>query len=195
MIRKPRTQSLAPPAGLVYRAEFISEEEAAELFARIETLQFSEVRMRGVVAKRMVAHFGWNYGYESWQIEPAEAIPDFMQPLRARCAAEAGIPADEFVQLLIARYPEGAGIGWHRDAPMFGPAVAGISLAAACAMRFRRSVKGEWQTYSLRLEPRSLYLLTGAARAGWQHSTPPAKALRYSLTFRQVRESWQSRLG
>lgn len=28
--------------------------------------------------------------------------------------------AGRLAQVLVSRYPEGAGIGWHRDAPMFG---------------------------------------------------------------------------
>jgi alkylated DNA repair dioxygenase AlkB len=43
----------------------------------------------------------------------------------------------ELVDPLVTRYPPGAGIGWHRDAPQFGE-VGGISLLTACRMRFRR---------------------------------------------------------
>ncbi|HEX7256079.1 MAG TPA: hypothetical protein VF236_09155 [Gaiellaceae bacterium] len=37
------------------------------------------------------------------------------------------------------------------------------------------------------LEPRSGYVLTGPARTSWQHSIPPTKELRYSITFRTLR--------
>jgi hypothetical protein len=37
--------------------------------------------------------------------------------------------------------------------------------------------------------PRSGYVLSGAARYAWQHSIPPTKALRYSITFRTLRAS------
>jgi len=40
---------------------------------------------------------------------------------------------------------------------------------------------------SLRLEPRSAYLLRGAARREWEHSIPPVESLRYSVTFRNLR--------
>jgi hypothetical protein len=39
------------------------------------------------------------------------------------------------------------------------------------------------------LQPRSGYLLSGAARYAWQHSIPPTKALRYSITFRTLKAS------
>jgi alkylated DNA repair dioxygenase AlkB len=38
------------------------------------------------------------------------------------------------------------------------------------------------------LEPRSAYHLSGSARYEWEHSIPQTDALRYSLTFRNVRE-------
>ena len=182
-------RSETPPAGLVYREDFLSPAEENELVTAIGVLTFREVRMRGVVAKRRVVHFGWDYGYESWRIEPTEPIPTFLLPLRARCAAAAAVAPDEFAQLLVACYPTGAGIGWHRDAPMFGPVVAGVSLGAAGVLRFRRTLAGARQRYSLTLRPRSLSLLTGAARSAWQHSVPPVPALRYSVTFRQVKTS------
>jgi alkylated DNA repair protein (DNA oxidative demethylase) len=88
-------------------------------------------------------------------------------------------------ETLVSRYPPGAGIGWHRDAPMFGPVVIGISLGAPCVMRFRRGVSGPTELLA-ELEPRSAYILAGAARASWRHSIPPVKALRHSVTFRTI---------
>ncbi len=38
--------------------------------------------------------------------------------------------------------------------------------------------------FALELEPRSAYILRDEARWGWQHSIPPAKVLRHSITFR-----------
>ena len=43
----------------------------------------------------------------------------------------------ELADLLVTRYPPGARIGWYRDAPQLGE-VGGVSLPAACRMRFRR---------------------------------------------------------
>jgi alkylated DNA repair dioxygenase AlkB len=175
------------PAGFRYVAEFVSEAEELDLLGRLEGLAFGEVRMRGVAAKRTVVHYGWDYGYESWTIRPTEPVPPFLAPLRERAAALAGLAPEALEQVLVARYPPGAGIGWHRDAPMFGPEVVGISLGAGCVLRFRR---GEGATRTLRrnvLARRSAYVLSGSARAAWQHSIPPVAALRYSVTFRTVR--------
>jgi hypothetical protein len=41
--------------------------------------------------------------------------------------------------------------------------------------------------------PRSIYLLRGAARWGWQHSVAPTKVLRYSITLRTPAAGRRSR--
>ena len=69
---------------------------------------------------------------------------------------------------------------------MFGT-VVGVSLPSPARMRFRRDKGGERRTFELELEPRSGYVLAGPARTAWQHHLPPAKALRYSITFRTLR--------
>jgi hypothetical protein len=47
------------------------------------------------------------------------------------------------------------------DAPMFGAKVAGVSLAAACRMRFQRGKGDSRQVAEITLEPRSAYVLAG----------------------------------
>jgi alkylated DNA repair dioxygenase AlkB len=86
----------------------------------------------------------------------------------------------------VAEYRPGTPLGWHRDAPQFG-IVIGVSLGAACRMRFRRyPPRPREPAFSLVLEPRSAYLLLDEARWGWQHGIPPTPALRYSITFRTL---------
>jgi alkylated DNA repair dioxygenase AlkB len=174
------------PSGFVYRPDFVSAAEEHELVAALRGLEFSEVRMRGAVARRRTAHFGWLYGYETWRIEPGPPIPDALLPLRERAARLAGVSAEDLVEVLLTEYQPGAGIGWHRDAPMFG-VVAGVSLLGACRFRFERGTGEARETRAVELAPRSAYLLTGEARDSWRHSIPPTKALRYSATFRTLR--------
>jgi alkylated DNA repair dioxygenase AlkB len=180
---------LIPPAwpdGFAYHPDILSAAEASELTDAVRRIEFADVVMRGVTARRRTAHFGWLYGYESWRIEPGPPIPDFLLPVRARAAALAATDSDAFAEVLVTEYPPGAGIGWHRDAPQFG-IVVGISLLSACRFRFERGKGASRETREARLEPRSAYLLTGAARTEWRHSIPPMKALRYSITFRTLR--------
>jgi len=174
------------PDGLTYRGNFLSPDEERDLLAQIEQLPFHEVRMHGVVARRTVIHFGYDYDYEGWKLFPADPPPDFLEPLINRCAEAAGIDRARLAQFLVARYPAGSAIGWHRDAPMFGVPVIGVSFLSSCAMRFRRERGDGWETHAQLLEPRSLYILDGAARRQWQHSIPRTNGLRYSLTMRTL---------
>ena len=42
---------------------------------------------------------------------------------------------------------------------------------------------------ALELEPRSAYVMQATIRWGWQHSIPPGKTERYSVTYRTLRRS------
>ena len=175
------------PEGLVYREEFVSREEEGALLAVLEALEFRTITMRGQTARRTVRHFGLDYAYETGELVPADPLPEPLHPLRDRCAALMERDPEDLVQILVSRYPEGAGIGWHRDAPMFGSRIAGVSLRAPCRMRFQRTLKGVRSTAEIELAPRSAYLLSGKARWSWQHSIPATRELRYSVTFRTLK--------
>ena len=175
------------PSGLVYRPDLISEAEEQQALAVLEAMEFSTITMHGRTARRTVRHFGRDYGYESWQLVPTDPLPDELAWLADRAGSLAGLDPDDFAQILISRYPPGSTIGWHRDAPMFGAKVVGISLASACRMRFQRGKGPARQVAEVILAPRSGYVLAGAARYAWQHSIPPIKALRYSITFRTLK--------
>jgi DNA oxidative demethylase len=175
------------PEGLVYRPELLTEPEECALLDELERLEFREIRMHGVVAKRTARHFGVAYDYRRRVAVPeAEPIPEWLCPARERAAELAGVEPAELAEILVQRYPPGAQIGWHRDAPAFG-IVVGISLGSSARMRFRRDKGGVRHTFELELAPRSGYVLAGEARTAWQHHVPPAKALRYSITFRTLR--------
>ena len=182
------------PEGLAYHEDFLDESEEAELLRFLEGLDYLGVTMRGQTAKRTVRHYGFDYGYESSQLTPADPLPEELSALRARAAQLAGVEPEELAEILVSRYPPGAGIGWHRDAPMFGPAIVGVSLGAPAPLRFQRGKGPERRVFELEVAPRSAYVLSGAARSAWQHSIPATKALRYSITFRTLRnpDRWQT---
>jgi alkylated DNA repair dioxygenase AlkB len=183
----PRQQRGEPPQGFRYRPDFLSEAEEHDAVALIEAIDFRDVTMRGQTARRTVRHYGFDYGYESWQLMPADPFPAGLEWIRIRAGEFAELQPGDLAQILVTRYPAGSTIGWHRDAPMFGPLVVGVSFLSACRMRFQRTVKEERQLSEVELAPRSAYILGGEARSSWQHSIPPAKALRYSITFRTLR--------
>lgn len=177
------------PAGFRYLADFIDASDEARLLAAIERLSFEPVVFRGVTARRAVVHFGARYLYASRAVGPAPPLPDFLLPVARRAAAVAGFPAKASIEALVTRYPPGAGIGWHRDSPVFGPSLAGLSLGAACELRLRHRAPEGRVVFRQPLAPRSLYVLGDEVRASWEHMIPPVEALRYSVTFRTFRQA------
>lgn len=165
----------------------VGEREEEALVARFDALAFEAVHFHGVVAKRDVLHFGTGYAYDARALLPAAPIPDWLEPIRARAESWSGIEAAAFAEVLITRYPPGAGIGWHRDAPVFGPTVVGVSLRAPCVLRFRRAAGTAWERFDTPLPARSAYVLGGVARRIWEHGIPPVRETRYSITLRTLR--------
>jgi alkylated DNA repair dioxygenase AlkB len=188
---------LAPPfpPGFVYSENFITRDEERLIVSAIETIGLERVEMRGGVARRRIAHFGWTYGFDSRRSDPGQPIPAFLLPFRVRAAEWAGIAHDSLAEALVTEYPEGATIGWHRDAPTFGDVIVGISLLSPSCLRFRayvspadqRGVPPRRTTHQIELEPRSAYIISGTARTDFEHSIPAVGSLRYSITFRTLR--------
>jgi len=174
------------PEGFRYQSDLIGAEEEVEVAAWLETLEFKPYEFQGYLANRRVVSFGLRYDDRTRQVGPAAPIPDRLKPLRAKAAAFAGLEAEALEHVLINEYRPGAPIGWHRDRPQFGE-VVGVSLLSPCVFRLRRRTPGGFDRVSLRLEPRSAYVMRGPARSEWEHSIPPAQELRYSVTFRTMR--------
>jgi hypothetical protein len=101
---------LALPQGFEYQPDWLSQAEEQSLLDQFTTLSFSEVRMHGVVAKRRVKHFGWDYGYESWRIMPTEPIPEWLLPLRARAASLIAVAPASLEEVLITRWSRELGL-------------------------------------------------------------------------------------
>lgn len=172
-------------AGLQYRDEFIGETEHHELIQHLQDIDLSPFRFHGWLGNRKTRSFGWRYDFEDASFSPAEPIPDWLLPLRAKAAEFAQIGPGEFVHVLLARYDPGAGIGWHRDRDVFDQ-VVGISLASPAVLRFRRRKPGGFDRATLDVAPRSAYLLSGEARWDWEHRITPGDQLRFSITFRAL---------
>lgn len=170
------------PEGFGLVDDLVSEEEERALLASLARVEFGPVKMHGVIARRRVAHFGWAYGYVGRSLSPGLPMPPDLLALREQATRLASPPAEEFGEVLATYYPPGAGIGWHRDAPQFGPTVIGVSLGGRCRFRLRRG--GVART--ILLAPRSAYVLSGPVRTEWQHSIPPVPGPRWSVTFRTV---------
>ena len=176
------------PEGLIYLPGFLTEAEERDVLGLLATFELQPYVLHDTPSRRLVRSFGLALTAGAYDAGPAAPVPAELGWLRDRCAALMGREPGELADLLVTRYPPGAGIGWHRDAPQFGE-VSGISLQAACRMRFRRGQTRAWETAELTLEPRSAYVLSGPARTQWQHHIPPVPQERWSMTFRSLRHA------
>ena len=179
------------PEGFVYREDFLTADEEQKLIGEIRRLDLTPFRYYQFTGRRRTISFGWQYEFGQKDIAPAPEIPSFLLPLRAQAARVFDIEPSALVHMSILEYPPGAPIGWHRDIPHFGM-VIGVSLSAACRMRFRkyervRSAVRRDEVLSIELQPRSIYLMSGASRESWQHSIPPVKELRYAVMMRTLK--------
>jgi alkylated DNA repair protein (DNA oxidative demethylase) len=174
-------------AGLYQAGAFVTPDEEQMLIASIDATELSPFRFHGWLGKRLTASYGWRYDFDDASFARAEAIPDWLLPLRAKAAGIACLEPGELVQALLIRYDPGAGIGWHRDRPVFEH-VLGTSLGAPAVMRFRKRKPGGFDRASALLAPRSIYHLTGEARHKWEHSIAAIEMTRWSITFRSLSE-------
>ena len=175
------------PEGFRYQEDVVASDDEAALLEQVRALPFREFEFQGYTGKRRVVSFGWKYDFNDRLLREAADIPAFLLSLRSTAAAFAGVTPADLQQVLVTEYSGGAGIGWHRDKGVFGQ-VIGISLLAPCVFRLRRKAGDRWERASLTVHPRSAYLLSGASRTEWEHSIAAVDALRYSITFRNLRE-------
>ena len=179
--------SPALPEGFRYQPGLITAADEDALLARVGALPFRDFEFHGYTGRRRVVSFGWHYDFAARRLVKAADVPDFLLALRAPAAAFAGLEPDSLQHVLVTEYGAGAGIGWHRDKAVFGE-IVGVSLLAPCVFRLRREAGARWERASVPAAARSAYLLSGPARTEWEHSSPPVDALRYSITFRNLRE-------
>jgi len=150
-------------AGLSQADAIVTPGEEQMLIASINAAELSPFRFHGWLGRRLTASYGWRYDFDDASFAPAEAIPDWLLPLRARAARFACLQ------------------------PVFDH-VVGISLGAPATMRFRRRRPGGFGRASVLLAPRSIYHLTGEARHDWEHSIAAMEIRRWSITFRSLSE-------
>jgi alkylated DNA repair dioxygenase AlkB len=184
-----------PIPGLRVVPDIVSRVEEAELVTRIGEVPLTPFQFHGHEGKRLTHSFGWRYDFADQSFREAEPIPGWLLPLRQQAADVASLQADELIHVLLIRYDPGAGIGWHKDRPVFEQ-VVGISLGAATEMSFRqRTGSRQFRRIKLPLQPRSAYLLSEEVRHGWEHGIAEHDLLRFSITFRSLSELGRERAG
>jgi alkylated DNA repair dioxygenase AlkB len=179
------TPATPMPTGFRYQADLISRDEEVALLKAIESVPFEHFIFQGFLAKRRVAPFGVRYDDKSRSMIQTSSIPAFLLNLRTKIARFAGRAPEEFKQAMIIEYEPGVTLGWHRDRPYYGE-IVGVSLLSSANFRLRLRMAKGWSRASQIVEPRSVYIMSGASRSQWEHSIPAVAALRYSLTFRTL---------
>lgn len=169
--------------GFLTRTDVLTPAEEGALIAAIDGVGLTPFRFQQWTGKRLMHSFGWQYDFQTGALDRTAPIPCWLHPIRDRAAAFAGLASDALVQALVIRYDAGAGIGWHRDRPIYDH-VIGISLGAPAMMRFRHKEGDRWRRVAAELAPRGLYHLSGEARRNWEHSIAPMDETRWSITFR-----------
>lgn len=194
----------AYPPGFAYHHGFLSAAEEQELLVWAAAVATRPSRYGDYAALRRTASF--RLGNRGAEEQESAQAPELLTRLAERVARFVGRDASAFPHALLTEYPPGAPMGWHRDAPPWR-VIYGVSLGAPCRFFLRplsadaryasRQALGSLggaalarpagdSTLRLTLEPRSLYVIAGPARSVWQHSLPPVKALRYSITLRTM---------
>ena len=87
------------PPHFMYRDEFITEREEAGLLDAVAMLPFQQASYRQWTARRRIVSFGGKYDFTHHELHPAEPVPAFLHPLRARMAEWVGVDADAFPAL------------------------------------------------------------------------------------------------
>ena len=185
--------ALVRPTGLVYQPELVDQAEERELLTVLRGLARHDIRAPGRWPHCTIRQYGSELEIDragdrgALLLTRSATLPSKLEWVRDRCASLLGVEPGALSQMLVTRYPPGAPIGWHREAPAAGPTVVGLSLAAPCLLRFQRRVESHRLVYELPLAPRSAYMIRGAARSSWQRRIPAVPDLRYSITFRMAR--------
>jgi alkylated DNA repair dioxygenase AlkB len=186
----PTSAVASAPAGFRYAPDLFSPAAEQGFVALFETLPFKPFEFHGYQGNRRIVSYGYRYDYAGRTLRASDSMPDFLTPLQEVASQFSGIAADKLEQALVTEYAPGAGIGWHRDKPMFEDVVA-LSFLAPCVLRLRRQDGTGWQRQAVEIAPRSGYLLRGPVRSEWEHSIVPMDVLRYSVTFRSFRSDYR----
>src|ERR1700743_703443 len=142
---------VAGPDGLRYAPDLISSAMEKGFVKTFETLPFKPFDFHGYQGNRRIVSYGYRYDYAGRTLRASDPMPDFLSPLREVASQFSGIAADKLEQALVTEYAPGAGIGWHRDKPMFEDVVA-LSFAGPCRLRFLRKNDG-WDRAPLTAAP------------------------------------------
>jgi hypothetical protein len=99
------------PEGLIYAPGFLTEAEERDVLGLLTTFELQPYVLHDRPSRRLVRSFGLALVTGANDAGPAAPVPAELQWLRERCAALMRREPGELADLLVTRYPPGAGIG------------------------------------------------------------------------------------
>lgn len=179
--------------GLQYVEDYITDKQHNWLLDQIDEHPWLDD------LKRRVQHYGFKYDYRARKVNHNMNIgelPEWLKRL-SRKLYEDGHTPEIADQVIINEYLPGQGIASHIDCePCFKDTIVSLSLGSGCVMNFTNKFD-KTKKIPVWLAPRSLIVLSGAARYEWLHGISARKSdewdgqrhergRRVSLTFRKV---------
>ena len=179
---QPRVYVDDETAKIVYYPAVYDAEESARLFELLQrTLPWEHETMwmydRTVDVPRLRAHFA-----------PAEPMPQELHDVQRRVEEYLDTP---FTSLSVQYYRnERDSVAWHNDHRedlIENAVIAVLSLGATREMQLRSKARPR-RTFSIDLEPGSLFVMSGRAQEFWEHHIPKLRkptGPRISVALRQ----------
>jgi len=196
--------------GLYFIENVLTNEQSAQIIQQLDDDQDNKWIPLSANAQnnasRVVKHFGYKYGYNSYKIdEIAPPMPQNIINLRDILTEKCkelklfdNLKDKNFVfnQCIVNNYNSGQGIKTHIDLIKFGELIGCFTLGSGAIMKFKNTNKDE--TYDVYTTNCSLYIMSGDARYKWTHEMPFGKSdivngikidrsRRVSVTFRYVK--------
>ncbi len=136
---------------------------------------------------RKVQQYGYIYNYKSSSVkEKTEDIPEFLYDYikTLNCYInQLNLEPLVFNQCIVNNYEIDQRINKHIDSTKFGSIVGCYTLGCSGIMRFSK----DGIHHDIKVEPNSLYIMSGDARYKWTHEMLKNKeGRRISITFRNV---------
>nr|WP_298331668.1 alpha-ketoglutarate-dependent dioxygenase AlkB [uncultured Christiangramia sp.] len=183
-------------ASLLYIKDFLSNEQADELFEKLlhyERWRQDHIKMFGkeILQPRLTALFSDNnnaYTYSGLTMHP-ELFPTYLTVIKERCEK---ICEKSFNACLANLYRDGQdSMGWHADDEKelgTNPVIASVSIGEPRMFHLKHR-KDKNLTYKKRLQHGSLLVMRGETQKFWKHQLPKTKKQigpRINLTFRKI---------
>lgn len=168
LVKNPWNQEI--PDGLVLLDNFIEDEYETQLINLIKN-EYSECQLKN----RKVIHYGYEFIYGTNNVDSSNPLTRKIPVECEKLWKLLAIKLPQFAwfkpdQLTVNVYEPGHGIPYHVDthSPFYDPIIS-LSLESDVVMEFRQN---ESQRNVL-LPRKSLLIMSGESRYGWQHGITP----------------------